>query len=388
MKVLMLSKDPAIFFESSEKYIGDSRSRHIFYLQCLEERFPDSEIKIITYTPRKDKSVESSPADGLVIYGTNSIHRAFFLMDVLRLFSKALAKSWRPDVITVQTPWEEGLLGLLLSRILCAKFVPQLHFNLLSEDWCAENPINIFRRKIAFFVLKHSTRVRVVSEELKNRLIELRVVGSEKIIVAPVGVNFRATYENKNDLKGRLASNIKNKKIILFVGRFCDQKNLELWVELAKKISEVRQDVMFVMAGYGEKTAQIKSLVSNFGISNRFIFLGNVLHADLPAIYGAADIFLLTSHYEGFGRVVLEAMLSRLPVVSTRCVGPEDLIEDRKTGYLFNKNEKAKILECLLNLLNDEITSKKIGMMAQEAVSTKFSRRNLADRVIDSWVKD
>ncbi len=388
MKVLMLSKDPAIFFESSEKYIGDSRSRHILYSECLRERFPDSEIKIITYTPRKDHSIKSFPADGLVIYGTNSIHRAFFLMDVLRLLPRVLSSGWRPDVITVQTPWEEGLLGLLLSRILCTKFVPQLHFNLLSEDWCAENPLNLFRRKIAFFVLKHSTRVRVVSQELKNRLIKLQLLDSDDIIVAPVGVSFRVTGENKNDLKVRIASNLKNKKIILFVGRFCDQKNLELWVGLAKKILVIRQDVMFVMAGDGEKTGQIKSLVRDFGISNRFIFLGNVLHAELPSIYGAADIFLLTSHYEGFGRVILEAMLSGLPVVSTRCVGPEDLIQDKKTGFLFDKNEKAEMVECLLSLLGDDVTSKKIGAMANKAVSIQFSRRSLADRVIDSWVKD
>lgn len=388
MKVLMLSKDPAIFFESSDRYIGDSKSRHIFYTQRLRERIPDSEIKIITYTPRKDRSIKLRPTEGLTVYGTHSISRALFLIDVLRLIPKVLSNGWRPDIITVQTPWEEGLLGLVLSRLMRTRFVPQLHFNLLSEDWCAESPFNAFRRTIGFFVLSHSTRVRVVSEELKSRLVKLKILSSDNITVAPVGVNFLASTEDKNKLKEGASANLKDKKVILFVGRFCDQKNLELWVDLAKKISEVRSDVMFLMAGDGERWNQINFLVRELGISDRFVFLGNVLHADLPSIYGMADIFLLTSHYEGFGRVVLEAMLSGLPVVSTRCVGPEDLIEDGKTGFLFDKNERSAMLERILNLLDNEISSSDIGILAKESVSTKFSRESLADRVIDTWVKN
>lgn len=388
MKVLMLSKDPSIFFETSDRYIGDSKSRHIFYTQRLRKRIPDSEIKIITYTPRRDQSIKLCPTEGLTIYGTHSISRAFFLIDVLRLIPKVFSDGWRPDIITVQTPWEEGLLGLLLSWLLRTRFVPQLHFNILSEDWCKESPLNAFRRKIGFFVLSRSTRVRVVSEELKSRLVKLNILSSENITVAPVGVNFQASLENKNKLKQSFSTNLKDKKVILFVGRFCDQKNLVLWVNLAKKISEARPDVMFLMAGDGERWNQINTLVRELGMADRFIFFGNVLHADLPAIYGMADIFLLTSHYEGFGRVVLEAMLSGLPVVSTRCVGPEDLIDDGKTGFLFDKNDISAMLNRILNLLDDEISSNKIGILAKESALINFSRESLADRVIDTWIKN
>jgi glycosyltransferase involved in cell wall biosynthesis len=387
MKVLILGKDPSIFFDSSEKYIGDSKSRHIFYTQRLRERFPHSEVKILTYTPRKDCSTKISPTEGLDIYGTNSLSRAFFLFDLVRTLPRVLSNGWRPDVITVQTPWEEGLLGLILSKLMLARFVPQLHFNLLSDDWCSESILNIFRRRIGIFVLKHATKVRVVSEELKVVLTKLNILNPDNILIAPVGVDFKESKGNKAKLKVTIDENLRDKKVILFVGRFCDQKNLELWVNLAKKVSDMRSDVMFLMAGNGDRLRKVQSMVDEYGISDKFVFLGNVSHTNLPSVYRASDIFLLTSHYEGFGRVVLEAMISGIPVVSTRSVGPEDMILDGKTGFLFGKTEVAAISTCLLRLLDDEALSRNIGSAAKESVSIKFSRQNLADRMIDTWIK-
>ena len=69
--------------------------------------------------------------------------------------------------------------------------------------------------------------------------------------------------------------------------------------------------------------------------------LGAVAYSDLPTVYARANVLLLTSAYEGMGRVVVEAMLAGVPVVSTPTLGPSELIDDGATGRIVNSREPA-----------------------------------------------
>jgi len=112
-------------------------------------KYPGSEIRIITYTSVSQPIQTEQVSDGLRIYGTGSIHRATYLFGLLKRLPKVLAKGWRPDVVTVQTPWEEGSLGYIIARLLKAKYLPQLHFDLFSNDWKKEHWLNGWRKQVA-----------------------------------------------------------------------------------------------------------------------------------------------------------------------------------------------------------------------------------------------
>ena len=385
LKVLILGKDPSLFNTQEEKHIGDARRRHIFYCLRLRERFPGSEIRILTYTPSKSGINFDAPCEGLQLYGTASLHRATYALDLLRTLPRVLSDGWRPDILTVQTPWEEGVAGCLVSKWIGASFVPQLHFDLFSQDWAAEHWLNPWRKRVAKQMLRCAQRVRVVSEALRENVAKECGIPLGRILVAPVGVNLVRALGGKREFKARILPSIAERKVVLFVGRLCAQKNLGLWVDVAQQIARQHPDVAFVIVGDGPEEGTMRERVRDIGLDNRFFFLGRKMHEELPQIYAAADVFLLTSHYEGFGRVVLESMLSSVPVVSTACTGPEDLVEQGITGHLLPRGDAEGLARAVSRILTDTSKAEAIGKAGSVRAQAMFSLDTLTERLIDVW---
>jgi glycosyltransferase involved in cell wall biosynthesis len=384
IKVLVLGKDATLF--PMQGAIGDTRKRHVIYADRLRRREPGSEIRIATYTPCKGGGRYDVPCDGLRIYGTRSYHRATFVFDLLLLLRRVLADGWRPDVVTVQTPWEEGLVGYVVARAVGARFIPQLHFDLFSQDWLNESRLNRWRRTVAKFVIRRADLVRVVSTALANGVVEQCAIPPARVRVAPVGVNFVPALGEKRQFKAQLAPRLEQRRIVLFVGRLCAQKNLSLWVDVARSVASRVPAAMFVIVGAGPDDVSIRRLVENVHLADRFLFLGRQPHDALPRIYAAADVFLLTSHYEGFGRVLLEALLSGVPVVSTACTGPEDLVQDGVNGYLLPRGDAVGLATKVSELLEDEQRACLFGLIAAQRMTKQFNIEALADRILDCWI--
>ncbi len=388
LNILILGKDRDFFLDKNVVNIGDTRARHIIYAEHLDKKRPGSEIRVITYSLAVQACKFDHPARGLSIYGTSSYARYTFLIDVIKLVPKIFAEGWRPDVITVQTPWEEGVLGFFLAKIVGAKFIPQLHFDLFSKEWIKEHWMNRVRKLIAIYLMRRADRVRVVSSPLKEKLIKVCGINPEKIKVAPVGVNFNPYLGDPNACKEKISTKLDGCKVILFVGRLCSAKNLDLWLNVARKVLKKQEDVAFLIAGEGDQRTHLLDLARQLNIDDRVIFLGPVKHEELPQLYAAADLFLLTSFYEGFGRVVLEAMLAGVPVVSTKCTGPEELIQNHVTGLIVDAFDEAIIADAVLDLLNDPSKAIKLSRNASAMVKQKFSLDYLAEKITEVWECD
>ena len=384
MNVLIISKDPTIL-ESSRNTFGDTRDRHIKYAEELKRRSPHSEIRIITYSKYYDNHKVDQVCDGLLVFPTKSRIRALFIIDMIVLFFK-VTKNWKPDLITVQTPYEEGFAGLLLARLCKAKFLPQLHFDILSKNWLQEHPLNIWRKFVSLWVMKKADAVRVVSDKLAVSLNKKTAIPRDKIFTLPVCVNFVPVItQDKNRYKRSIDSKLENQKVVLFVGRFYAPKNLERWVGIAEKLLRKGVNANFVMAGGGVDFENVKKIVKDKNLDSHFTLMGNVGHQVLPEVYAAADVFLLTSHYEGFGRVVVESYLAKVPVVSTMSTGPEDIIVDGKTGYLFDHGDD-KIVDGLEKLLTDDVLRIEMGEKGYAHVNKSYSLKVLVSKLVDSWI--
>lgn len=364
---------------------GDTRKRHMIYAAALRRKYPTSEIRMITYAPRSASKATEYVRDGFRIYGTGSIHRATYRVGVLRRLPMVFAGGWRPDVVTVQTPWEEGSLGYLIARCLKAKYLAQLHFDVLSAEWKREHWLNPWRLRIASWLLRHSDRIRVVSTAQREKLVEQLSIPADKINVVPVGVHFQPVTGDKSEFKRNIASGLENKKVVLFVGRFYAPKNLSLWVEVSEQVSCQVPDVAFVMAGDGPLFGEIRSVVRRKQMQDRFHFLGSVGHERLPQVYAAADVFLLSSRYEGFGRVIVESYLAGIPVVSTRCGGPEDLIEAGTTGFLLEPDDCQGLSAAIVQLLRDDGLRERFGRLGSKKVASEFNLEVLSERLVALW---
>lgn len=380
-RVLILSKDSNFFHPVACEEV---RNRHLGYAQALRRREPRSEVKIIAFGQNRKAPAQVDLGWGLSLHSAVPAFRPLFLVSVLKTLLPLLKTGWRPHLITAQTPWEEGLLGWALSRIFRCRFVAQIHFDLFSTAWKRESPWNGVRSQAARFLLRHSDGVRVVSTSLQKQVAEYRGKTPESVMQVAVPVNFHPSSLSPLEAKSALGIP-EERAVVLFVGQFYWPKNLALWIETAAALLRLEPRAYFLLAGAGPEWETVRRRAAESGLSQSIRFLGKVKHSDLPDIYRTADVFLLTSRYEAFGRVLVESFLSRVPVVSTDAAGPRDLIENGVNGFLVPGNNAEDLAEKTLYLLRNPGLAATLGEKGFARVRDHYAKENLEERIVDSW---
>lgn len=161
---------------------------------------------------------------------------------------------------------------------------------------------------------------------------------------------------------------------ILSVGRFTDpRKNIRLlftaYAHLRKRVSHPPR---LVLVGQAPAQPDWNHALS-LGIADCIDIHQNVSQSHLADLYRAASLFVLSSDEEGLGLVILEAMSSGLPVVSTRCGGPETAIIHGETGMLTPVSDAAALADTIQSLLDDPILRQRMGQSGRQVAEERFS---------------
>jgi glycosyltransferase involved in cell wall biosynthesis len=120
-------------------------------------------------------------------------------------------------------------------------------------------------------------------------------------------------------------------------------------------------------------TSEVLSGLSNRPIAGKVKVLGLKGGAELAALYRNAKLLIVSSDEEGLGIVILEAMACGIPVVSTRCGGPETAVVDGVTGFLTPPGDVAALSDSTLRLLGDPELRKRFGRAGVDRVREFFS---------------
>lgn len=150
-----------------------------------------------------------------------------------------------------------------------------------------------------------------------------------------------------------------NQKIILSVGRLCEAKAFERIPQIAAEIKKKYPKLPFqwLIAGEGEKRAQIEEQIQKWNVEKEVSLLGHV--TEPGTLYEKALIYVMTSRYEGLPMVLLEAKMYQLPCISFDIMtGPSEIIQDGIDGYLVDceKDENLvpeKMIHDIARLLTD-----------------------------------
>ncbi len=139
-------------------------------------------------------------------------------------------------------------------------------------------------------------------------------------------------------------------KRIVHVGSLKQQKNHPLLLRAFAQIADADARLMLVGTGQGEGALRI--FAAELEIADRVIFAG--FHPDPTPFYTSADLFVLSSVYEGFGNVIVEAMACGTPVVSTDCPsGPAEILENGRYGRLVPVNDPAALATAMQAALSE-----------------------------------
>lgn len=155
-------------------------------------------------------------------------------------------------------------------------------------------------------------------------------------------------------------------RVVLSVGRLVHAKGFDLLLQAWAMLAPACPDWRLVIVGDGEERAALESQIAAAGIAGSVEMPGASI--DIEGYYRNATIFCLSSRYEGFGLVLLEAMAYGLAVVSTNCeTGPRELVCNGKNGLLVDTENPAAISEALLRLLNDSDTRQALAEKGRQA---------------------
>jgi glycosyltransferase involved in cell wall biosynthesis len=163
----------------------------------------------------------------------------------------------------------------------------------------------------------------------------------------------------------------RRERLVVTVGRLVPQKDLDLFLDAAALL--IRQDdtIRFAIAGDGPYRLALERAALAHGLGQKVAFLGE--RSDVPALLSAADVFWLTSAWEGLPNVVLEAMACGKPVV-TRAVGAcPEIVAHGVNGFLVGDRDPKKFADYTMELFAYPARAHAMGRAGQQIAAERFS---------------
>ena len=166
--------------------------------------------------------------------------------------------------------------------------------------------------------------------------------------------------------------------LFLFVGSGFERKGVPILLEVMTRMPE---QAWLLIVGRDKKMKGFQRRSERLGLSRRVIFAGS--QADVKPYYGAANVLVLPTLYDPFSNVVLEAMASGLPVITSTKSGAAEVIENGKTGFVCDALDSTALAQAMNDLCAAE-NSSAMGQAAHERVST-LSLKHMSERLLELY---
>ncbi|MEK7500822.1 MAG: glycosyltransferase, partial [Patescibacteria group bacterium] len=317
-------------------------------------------------------NLKSQRFGNVFVYPTNTWFKLLYFFDAYRIAKEIIFQLPTTNyqlLITCQDPFETGLVGYLLKRKFSLPLQIQIHTDFLSPYFWKESIKNKIRVWLAKRLIKQADGIRVVSERIKESVVEncKLIIKNSAVAVLPIFVD---TEKIKNaPIKTDLHQKYPSGFIILMASRLTKEKNISMALKAIRRLTlnntQINAEkVLLLVVGDGpeSKNLQLISLremsrrgtTHNLQLENNVKFENAVPFELLISYYKTADLFLLTSNYEGYGRTAVEATAAGLPVLMTDVgvavgsvvpVGDRVSLADRLELLIGNRSEREKVLE-------------------------------------------
>ncbi|RZT41354.1 glycosyltransferase family 4 protein [Cupriavidus agavae] len=167
-------------------------------------------------------------------------------------------------------------------------------------------------------------------------------------------------------------------KVVLAVGRLTHAKGFDILLRAWAMVAERAPDWRLIIAGEGESRPELERLRAQLGLAESVELPG--AREDVSSLYQGASVFCLSSRYEGFGLVLLEAMSHGLPVVSTDCeAGPRALLSDREALLVPTENPEA-LASAITALMDNTAVANDMALAGRQK-----ARDFELGRIVDQW---
>jgi glycosyltransferase involved in cell wall biosynthesis len=227
----------------------------------------------------------------------------------------------------------------------------------------------LFERALA----KVSDAILVVSPQQARELIDrYNIASEEKVHVVPLGLDLTRFPSTAERRPARTAFGYGDEDIVLgFVGRLVPVKAPGLLLDAFAAAFKKDRRLRLVLVGDGQLRKGLESQVRSHGIASYVQFAG--WRHDLPAVYSALDMLVLSSINEGTPVALIEAAAAGLPVVATRAGGVPDVITHGRHGLLTPVGDSQALSNAILELARSKEDRARMGQTAQREIPSRFA---------------
>ena len=202
----------------------------------------------------------------------------------------------------------------------------------------------------------------------------------------PKGVDGDRFRPDGPSMRARLG--LTNKRVVLTVARLVPIKNVQRLLDAMALVRTRMADAHLVIVGDGPEAGTLRESAAALGIADAVTFAGYAPHAETADFYRAADVFALSSDFDNSPNVVLEAMATGLPVVTTDVGGVRELVGDRtgaSPGAIVVPKDPAAMAGAVEQFLTAADVARAAGAFNRGKATTEFSWRASALRLLDVY---
>lgn len=183
----------------------------------------------------------------------------------------------------------------------------------------------------------------------------------------------------KNKLKKKYNLKKNNLKLCT-IARHAKQKNLEFLIKtFSKIIYEKKINATLIIVGKGDQTKRLKMLAKEQYVDQKIIWISYC--KDIEELLKNMDIFCLTSYYEGFGLVLLEAISQKIPIIAAKVSAIPEIIKDNYSGVLYESNNHEKFLLGINKIMKSKSFKKKITSNSLVSLKNKFTIKKMTQQI-------
>lgn len=222
-------------------------------------------------------------------------------------------------------------------------------------------------------------RVIAVSNSVKLDLIQ-QGVSPHKITVINNSIEIEPWQGSRDEIykkKKREELGIDNGPVLGTIARLSPQKDIHTFLHAISDVVREFPSLRCLIVGDGDQRRELENLSQRLELRGNVIFLG--YRDDVREILEIFDVFVLSSLWEGFPLVVLEAMAASKPVVATEVPGTAEAVVDEKTGLLVPLRNSTRLGDSIKRLLRDKKFSQNMGKAGRGRVEKYFSVAKMVD---------
>ena len=303
-------------------------------------------------------------------YSLRHLAREVGPVDDLRCFSelRETLRQIQPDIISTHST-KAGFLGRIAGKTLGIPTLFTAHGWGFTEG---RPPL----QALAFWAVERSTaawaaRIITVCESDRKAAVRARVTSSDRLVTI-----HNAMPDIDETLRAK--PGVSPAKLVM-VARLSRWKDQPMLLHALAGLKDLDWHLEFV--GDGPLRSELEELTHSLGLTSRVTFLG--FRRDVSERLAEAQVFLLTSKWEGFPRSILEAMRAGLPVVASDVGGVQESVVDGLTGFVIPRGDGARLRECLRQL----ITSSELRIKMGEAGRARYEEMFTFDRLVKRTTK-